>query len=427
MKSINNKFKHITANQRLIIAKMLDDNKSLTQISLSISKDKSAVSREIIRHRYILIHAKTKNKCGNFQLCFIKHLCNKCQSGLCKFCGHNNCNFICHSFQDYPECRFIARFPHVCNGCSAFLDCKLPKYIYNPIKANSNYIFNISNHKLGPKVDEATLALIDSTIKAGLDNNHSIDLIINSNNLGISVSTAYSYIWNNYLSVKPLDLKRALSYKPRKKTKKTSIIDYDYRKNRTYQDYLNYIQDYNPTNIWQMDTIEGKKGHDQHSLLSLLHTRSNLQLFFKMKDITIESVISVLDGIKEFLGYDVFKESFSVILTDNGKEFRDSISMEIMRSNGEFVTHVFYCDPRRSDQKGKCEKNHVHFRERVKKGKSLNDYTQTQINEISNNINNYPRRMFNFNSPYQLAVLMLNKKVLELNNLDFIPTNKVKL
>ncbi|MEG0959507.1 MAG: hypothetical protein RSE60_00340, partial [Erysipelotrichaceae bacterium] len=94
---------------------------------------------------------------------------------------------------------------------------------------------------------------------------------------------------------------------------------------------------------------------------------------------------------------------------------------------GEKLISIFYCDSRHSEQKGKCEKNHEHFRECIPKGHSINPYTHADTNYISNQVNNYPRKMFSYQSPYEISKVFLNEKVLELNRLHFIQHNKVVL
>jgi len=39
------------------------------------------------------------------------------------------------------------------------------------------------------------------------------------------------------------------------------------------------------------------------------------------------------------------------------------------------------------------------------------------INHVSNMVNNYPRQMFNYHSPLEIASLLLNEKVFILNRL----------
>ncbi|MDH6603342.1 IS30 family transposase, partial [Bacilli bacterium PM5-9] len=94
----------------------------------------------------------------------------------------------------------------------------------------------------------------------------------------------------------------------------------------------------------------------------------------------------------------------------------------------EELIKIFYANPCRSDQKGKCEKNHVHIREIVPKGIDLQSYTTSDLNYISNQINNYPRKIFKYKSPIQLMKnLEYNEKILELNNLKEHPIQQVNL
>ena len=131
--------------------------------------------------------------------------------------------------------------------------------------------------------------------------------------------------------------------------------------------------------------------------------------------------------MKTYLGSDLFRQTFEIILTDNGSEFHDPISLETDPNSGEKLCSIFFCKPRHSYQKGKCEKNHEHFREIIPKGTSMDPLSRNDIRYISNMVNNYPRKELGYNSPYQLAAQLLPKKVLALNKLHFIPTDKVKL
>ena len=135
----------------------------------------------------------------------------------------------------------------------------------------------------------------------------------------------------------------------------------------------------------------------------------------------------IFDAIKFYLGTSLFRETFTIILTDNGSEFHDPLSIETDPQTGEKLIDVYYARPRRSDDKGKCEKNHEHFRECVPKGASMDSLSKKDVNYVSNMVNNYPRRKFNYNSPYELALLFLNKKVLELNRLKHLSKNVVDL
>ena len=419
--------KHLNKNQRDKIEVNLNCGCKLCDLADSLKRDPRGIQKEIIKHRKIVHLKNRKNKCGKQNSCTKTRVCEGCTSGKCKFCSRINCNDFCDHFCTEPDCPTCNRFPYVCNACDKINTCPLPKFFYKAAHAQKEYEQDKLSWRSGTRFDEKQLKHIDKIISDGVKRGLSLDVIINTNKVGISVSTAYRLINQNMLSVKNIDLKRKVRYKTRKPNNNKEVrVDYEYRKGRTFEDFQEYFISNPSANIWQMDTIEGIKGGD--AVLTLLHTKTNLQLYFKLKTTTTNEVVSIIDSIKDFLSEDVFREIFECILTDNGKEFKDPLRIETSPHTGEVLCKVFYCDARRSDQKAECEKNHEHFREFIPKGVDITPYTKIQINQISRNINNYPRKMFNYKSPIESYLgLGLNKKTLELNRLYIVPSNKVTL
>lgn len=416
----------LTLKQRNLLESLLNEGHKLCVIADELHRDPRGIVYEIKTHRQLFARKNQRNKCGIQDKCVKKRLCDHCDSGLCKYCSYVHCDSICSDFCELPDCKSIRRFPRVCNGCDSIKACHLPKLYYKAQIAHSEYIDNISEYKKGPQLDDIQLKELDDIISAGVRQGHSIEVIIHTHQLSIAPSTVYRYIDQNLLSVKNIDLKRKVRYKPRTTHKsKAKPIEYDYLKGRSFDDFKQFIAEDPTRNVWQMDTVEGKKS--ESAVLSLLFMKTNLQLFFKISNIEGSEIIRIFDEIKQHLGSELFKETFECILTDNGKENKDPMRIENDPQTEEVLTQVFYCEPRRSDQKGKCEKNHEHFREMIPKGKSMNNYGQKTIDHVSNQVNNYPRKSLNYHSPLECTLNLLHKKVFELNNLKTLPTNKVTL
>lgn len=79
-------------------------------------------------------------------------------------------------------------------------------------------------------------------------------------------------------------------------------------------------------------------------------------LIFKLENQTTEEVSRIFNTLQESIPYNDYKRLFQVILTDNGHEFFDVNYIECIQSSGEYVTHLFFCDPHMSCQKGMIEK-----------------------------------------------------------------------
>jgi len=407
--------KHITYEQTKIIEDLLDSNLSLTNIANNLQKDPRGISRHIKKYREIKINHKYRNTCSLQETCIIKHLCDSCVNGKCSLCRYRKCNELCPNYSTIPSCQRLNKFPFVCNGCEKVENCKLPKYFYFHSNVEKEMRKNLIDSRSHRYIPNETIVMIDSIVSPLIKKGQSPEVILlNHPEINVSVPTIYSLINEGRLSVKNIDLLRKVKYKVRKKYK-ISTIDYNYLKNRYYDDFINYISCHSNLHIWELDTIEGEKGGK--AVVSLLSRSTNLQLFFLIDCIDTENILCLFDYLKDELSESLFKDTFQIILTDRGKEFKHPISIET-NSYGEILCHVFYCDSRQSQQKGKCEKNHVEFRIHAPKGTNFNNWNQNHINYISNNVNNYGRPKFNGNSPLDIASFFFNKKILELNSLS---------
>ena len=109
-------------------------------------------------------------------------------------------------------------------------------------------------------------------------------------------------------------------------------------------------------------------------------------LIFLLKDGSQNSVIQVFDALTDLIGIAAFKRLFSVILTDNGVEFKNPDALEHTRS-GIIRTHLFFCDPQASWQKPQVENNHRLIRRILPKGTSFNKLTTNDVNLVCCHIN----------------------------------------
>ena len=423
-------YRHMKLEERQTIETMLNISSiTLKQIAMTLNRDPKTIREDIKNHRYVFIAANRKNKCGRQGVCEQTRLCTHCVSGKCCFCRHQNCNELCEIFTPEPVCRRVQKFPFVCAGCPELSTCKLPKLFYKAERAQSERDCNVREWKYGPQKSPDEMRQIIAVFEEGIPKGNAPDILIHDNHLDISVSTAYRYIHQrNMGSIMAVDLKRAVRYKKQDRSRvKPTPTDYDFLKGRRYEDFCSLLRNLPAyVNIWEMDTVEGKKG-TKKCVLSLLHRKSNLQFYFLLEEKTVFEVQRVFDGMKEFLGKNLFGQTFEIILTDNGSEFHDPLSLEIDPESGEKLISIFFCHPRRSEEKGKCEKNHEHFREMIPKGTNMESLSDKDVFFVSNQVNNYSRRSLNYKSPFELASLLLTKKVLALNDLSFLPSSQVKL
>ena len=104
---------------------------------------------------------------------------------------------------------------------------------------------------------------------------------------------------------------------------------------------------------------------------------------------------------------------FPVVLTDNGSEFSNPAALEASQSGDARRTRVFYCDPNSSWQKPHVENNHLNLRKIFPKGKSMDGYTQEDVNLAISNINSMARESLNDIPAIALFETLYGKGILE--------------
>ena len=423
---IHEKNKHITESDRNDIATCLNRGFNLTDTAKFIHCSVSTIKREIDKHKVLQVNT-SRNQCGYKKVCTITNLCNSKCTRECSQCITKSCNTICNLFTKFPQCKKLKRMGGVCNGCDEKQYCRLNKYFYVSSKAQNEYLNNISESHKGASISQEELIRLDQFLFPLIKKGLSFEIIVNKypNIVPYSIQTLYNYVDKGYLpSLKNIDLLRKVSYSPRKKEKETKPQGFTI--GREYTEFIKYITEHPDAEIVEMDTVEGP-GHAS-SILTLLFRRSYLLLAFKLERHDSESVEKVFNHIKKTLGEELFKELFEVILTDRGVEFSHPSRIEQGLSSKSSIVHVFYCDPRCSNQKGQIERIHQDLRRIYPKGKAdFNDISQDDLNEAVSNINSIPRKKFNYSSPLELARKMYPTRLLALNNLHFKSLNEINL
>lgn len=174
-----------------------------------------------------------------------------------------------------------------------------------------------------------------------------------------------------------------------------------------------------------MDTVEGIKGGKV--FLTLLFKNYNFMLIYLMERKTMDCVEKVFIHIRNIIGEKEFKRLFEVILTDNGSEFFNPISIETNYETGEILSHIFYCDPSASYQKGSIEKNHEYIRYVLPKGTSFDNLTQDDCYLLASNINSTSRVILNGKTPYKAVSLLMNEELINKFNIIEIKPDEVNL
>lgn len=177
--------------------------------------------------------------------------------------------------------------------------------------------------------------------------------------------------------------------------------------------------------VSQMDSVVIHKGGQ--TLLTILFTNCDLQLMFLRERNTAGSVTEIFRRLRETLGDERFRMLFQVIITDWGSEFSDPEKIEADMETGEIQCRVFHCDPRNTNQKSNCERNHELIRYIIPKNHAKDEYTEEEIREMMNHINSYPRKKWNGQAPIDLFIKIYGQETANLLGLEKIPPDSITL
>lgn len=406
--------KHLTLSDRIYIEQGLLQKMSFKEIADFLYKDPSTISKEV--QRAVETSGPLGRRCEICQyhkICKKHHVCNDSDClRRCKACHRKNVVEICETFTPY-QCKKRDKPPYACNGCENRRDCPLVKVLYDAKHAQRKYEKRLSESRRGVSLTVEELAALDELITPLVLKGQPLSHIFatHKDEIPCCRRTLYNYFDKRVLTAKNIDLPRRVRYRKRKVKKEPSdkILNGAFRNGRTYKDFERYMENHRDLDVVELDTVLGRQG-TKRRLLTMLFRKSHFMLVFLIPDGKQESVIRVLDDLTQKLTLPVFQQYFPVILTDNGSEFKLPDRME-KTVDGEKRTRVFYCDPFISGQKGRLEKNHEFIRYVIPKGKSLAKYTQYDINLMTSHINSTARDGLNGKTPFDMAELLLDKRI----------------
>ena len=386
------KYKHLSFEDRCAIQEYLNLGYNFTQIGKVLKKHRTTIAKEVYIHRFL------RRVYGNKEeLCFI-----------------------------------TKKAPYVCNACKKFNHCKKIRYSYDASIAYNEYLKELSESRSRVFITKEQISNINEKIAPlMLEKHHSVNQVFINHPelLPFSKPTFYRYIDLGLLNVKNIDLQRKVKFRVKKEYDRTKErVNTEIKLERFYTDFQDYIELHPNCSIVEMDTVIGTSGgKGGKCFLTLLFRKFNFMLIFLLPYKKSQHVTETFDYIKNLIGIENYKKLFEVILTDNGTEFSDPLSIEVDFNTGEKIVNLFYCDPNCSWQKGSIEKNHEYIRYVLPKGTSFAGLTQEDCELLASHINSVPRVSLNNNTPYDIAALFIGTDIIDKFNIKKIPYDDVNL
>ena len=386
MKNKEKKNKHMTLDDRIEIQECLSRGMTFKAIGERIGKNQTTVSREVKIHMepYTNSFVRTDEVC--------------------------------------PK---LLKAPFVCNGCEkkSRSNCPYKRQVYIAKKAQAEYDTVLVESRTGIPLNKESFYETERIISEAVKKGQHIYHIIQSNNLPISTATVYRHIQKRYYSITPMDLPRAVKFKPRN-SKESDYVPKWAREGRTFDDFLAFVEDNGDIPLVQLDTVIGRIGGKV--IMTIHFVNSDFMIGLLLENKTAAETANKIQALKaelKALGFN-FGDIAPILLTDNGGEF-SAVSAFENDTNGNTESRMFFCEPCAPHEKAEIEKNHTLFRDIVKTGTSFDDFTQETVNLIFSHVNAVKRKQFNGKSAYDMFSFYYSEVLASALGISFVPANEV--
>ena len=321
------------------------------------------------------------------------------------------------------DCPRLKKAPFVCNGCDQSKRCAFVQKFYFAARAHHEYRDILIESREGTPLNKQEFYESNDIITAGIKRGQRLYHIMESNDISFSKSTAYRHLKRGYLGITPMDMPRVVKFKPRK-SYTTPGVPKAARRGREYADFLAYIAELETKQWVEMDTVIGKVGGKV--IMTFNFTQNNFMFGLLCDNKSAAAITTQIFALKKRLAERGigFGDLMPLLLTDNGGEF-SNFSAFTDTVDGGPESKLFFCDPYRSCQKPKVEKNHTIFRDIVPKGTSFDDFAQEDVDIIFSHVNGVKRKVFNGKTPFELFLQICGEAVANALGIVEVPAEDV--
>jgi transposase, IS30 family len=213
----------------------------------------------------------------------------------------------------------------------------------------------------------------------------------------VCAKTLYAYIDAGLMELNNMDLwlKLQRNTKPKRDRERKRILG------QSIDQRPLEINDRLSFGHWEIDTVVGKKTKGEPVVLTLTERLTRYQIILKIAGKNEAAVKETMERLS--IGNPHFPKLFKSITADNGSEFA-SLSEAL-----QGLSDVYFAHPYSSWERGTNEKHNGILRRFIPKGKSLKDYSNNQIKQITHWMNHLPRKILQYQTPTEAILIHFNQ------------------
>lgn len=273
---------------------------------------------------------------------------------------------------------------------------KVKRYSADISQQRYDYLCTAKGRPLKIGNDHDLINYINNRVKSEKITPHAVWGEIYYKEMSFKTSISRSTLYN-YMELGLIENKKLGTSKRKKHKRKTSIKRVS--RGTSIEQRPEEIKQRNTFGHWEMDCVCGST---KATFLVLTERLTRQEIICKMGNQKSASVLNCLNSIERKFGKK-FNQVFKSITVDNGSEFLDYQALEkSIYGKNKKRTKMYYCHAYCSCERGTNERINREIRRLVPKGSNLATYTNADVKQIENWVNNYPRKVLGFATSQEL-------------------------
>ncbi len=199
-------------------------------------------------------------------------------------------------------------------------------------------------------------------------------------------------LWHGRLPITLFDVPKVLSRKRHRKwIRKNKRI-----KGRSIEERPGIVAERKEFVHWEVDTVVGRRKVREAVIFTAVEKLTSTYIAIRISGRTSVGVESAMNQLADWCGEKYFCKVFKTMTADNGPEFETFSKFESLG------TKIYFAHPYSSWERPQNERQNGMLRDYIPKGTSIERFSDDDILNIADELNQRPRRSLGYHAPIEL-------------------------
>lgn len=211
--------------------------------------------------------------------------------------------------------------------------------------------------------------------------------------------TLYNMLWANKLPLSLFEVPQVLKHKRHRKwVRKNKRM-----KGRSIEERPAVVNDGTEIGHWEVDTVVGQRAGREAVVFTAVEKVTRNYIAIRIPGRTCAGVEAALAQLQELYGAEYFSQIFKTMTADNGPEFENLSQFESLG------TKMYFTHPYSSWERAQNERHNGLLRDFIPKGMSMERFSDEDILNMADTLNQRPRRVLGYHTPSELFDAFLDE------------------